>query len=289
MAKYVPWNSQPLDEWAAKYAPGKFIDLNGRSTHYLEKGEGPPLILIHGFNYDSYTWSTNIDALANSYKVYAPDLWGLGFSTRQKLDYGYPLYVEQIRLFMDALGIDRASLAGHSMGGGTAICFSLQHEERVNKLVLLCSTGMPHEQPLRAKIFQLPILPELLMGLKTDFVRKKNIADFWILNRSLITAEYFEKATRFQKIAGTTEILLDILRQNFFHTLDQEIRQLGQKEIPTLIIWGRQDMSIPLRRGEEMHQLLKASTLEVLENAGHLANFDQSDKFNDLVINFLTD
>ena len=76
MPGFVPWNSQPLEFWAEKHAKGKFIDLDGRSTHYIEKGKGEPVILIHGFFYDSYMWSRNIDALAEHFKVYVIDLWG---------------------------------------------------------------------------------------------------------------------------------------------------------------------------------------------------------------------
>ena len=78
MPGFIPWNSQPLYDWASKYAPGKFIELDGLSTHYIEKGSGEPVILLHGFFYDTYMWNKNIDALAERYKVYAFDLWGFG-------------------------------------------------------------------------------------------------------------------------------------------------------------------------------------------------------------------
>ena len=104
MSEFIPWDSQPLDVWASKYAPGKFVDLDGLRTHYIEKGEGKPVLLLHGFFYDSYLWAANIDALAENFKVYALDLWGFGYSTREPLDYGYQLYVDQVLLFMDSLG-----------------------------------------------------------------------------------------------------------------------------------------------------------------------------------------
>jgi len=107
---FIPWNSQPLYDWASKYAPGKFIELDGLSTHYIEKGSGEPVILLHGFFYDTYMWNKNIDALAERYKVYAFDLWGFGYSTREPMDYGYPLYTNQLLNFMDTLDIARASL-----------------------------------------------------------------------------------------------------------------------------------------------------------------------------------
>ena len=101
MSEFIPWNSQPLDFWASKYAQGKFVDSDGRRTHYIEKGEGEPVILLHGFFYDSYLWAANIDALAQNFKVYALDLWGCGYSTREPLDYSYQLYADQVLMFMD--------------------------------------------------------------------------------------------------------------------------------------------------------------------------------------------
>lgn len=83
MSKFIPWNSQPLDVWADRYAEGKFIDPAGRRTHYVERGHGKPVILIFGFNPDFHTWIKNLDQLAARFKVYAPDLWGQGYSARQ--------------------------------------------------------------------------------------------------------------------------------------------------------------------------------------------------------------
>ena len=105
MAGFIPWNSQPLEDWKTKYAPGKFIELDGLVTHYIEKGSGEPVILIHGFFFDTYMWNKNIDVLAERFKVYAFDLLGFGYSTREPLDYGYPLYTQQLLKFMDTLDV----------------------------------------------------------------------------------------------------------------------------------------------------------------------------------------
>jgi pimeloyl-ACP methyl ester carboxylesterase len=287
MTELVPWNSQPLDAWAARYARGTFIDLDGRKTHYLERGEGAPVILLHGFFYDSYLWDANIDALARHCKVYALDLWGCGYSTRQPLDYGYPLYAEQLRLFMDHLGIEHASLVGQSMGGGTAVKFCVQHRERVDKLLLVAVAGLPNPIPLMAKFFNLPGVGELFMGLKSDAIRRKGLADNFIHDKKRITASYFEEVTRAHKIEGSTEAGLAILRGRFFDTLSEEIDRLATMDVPTLLVWGRQDRAIPLSRGQELHRILKGSRLEILDHAGHVPNFEQAEAFNRLAVDFL--
>ena len=287
MSQSVRWNSQPLDLWADKYAQGKFIDLGGRKTHYIEKGEGKPLILLHGFFYDSHLWADNIDALAQRFKVYALDLWGCGYSAREPLDFGYPQYAEQLRLFMDAMGIERASFVGQSMGAGTAIKFCVQHRHRVEKLVLVSAAGLPNPLPAMAKFFNLPMIGEFLMGLNTDAFRKIALMDVFIHDRTLVTDRYFDDVTRPQKIENTIEAGLKIQRNGFFDALGEEISALGEMDVPTLLVWGREDKAIPLRLGREMHRLLKGSQLEILDNAGHVSNFEQAARFNQLAVGFL--
>jgi len=287
MSEFIRWNSQPLDVWASKYAQGKFVELDGRTTHYIEKGEGKAVILLHGFFYDSYLWAANIDVLAEEFKVYALDLWGFGYSTREPMNYGYQLYADQVLLFMDSLGIQRASLVGQSMGGGTAIMFCVQHRQRVNKLLLVDPAGIPNPLPLTGKFFNLPGIGELFLGLSTDAVRRKNLGDLWIHNKELLTESYFENVTRFHKIKGTTEASLAILRKEFFDTLSEEIHRLGQADVPILIVWGREDKAVPLRCGREMHRILKGSRLEIIDDAGHVPNFERAEVFNELAVDFL--
>ena len=287
MSGFIRWNSQPLDVWASEYAQGKFVDLGGRTTHYLDKGEGKPVILLHGLFYDSYLWATNIDVLAEKFKVYALDLWGFGYSTREPLDYGYQLYADQVLLFMDSLGIQRASLVGQSMGGGTAILFCVQHRQRVNKLLLVDPAGIPNPLPLTGKFFNLPRIGEFLLGLSTNAVRRKNLGDSWLHNKNLITESYFENVTRFHKIKGTTEALLTILRKQFFDKLSDETHRLAQMDVPILLVWGREDKAVPLRCRQEMHRILKGSRLEIIDDAGHVPNYERAEVFNQLAVDFL--
>ncbi|AQV02461.1 MULTISPECIES: alpha/beta fold hydrolase [Desulfococcus] len=287
MHRFVPWNSQPLEAWAEKYAEGRFIDLAGRRTHFIERGRGRPVVLIHGFNLDHHSWIKNLDALAAHFKVYAPDLWGHGYSTREPIAYGYDLFEEQIRLFLDALDIQSASLIGHSMGGGTSIVLGLRHPDRVDKLVLVDASGIPTRLPFQAKIFRLKGVAEFLLSLPTDRIRRMNLADIWIHDRGALTEDIYRNLMGFQKIEGTTQALLAILRADFFNTLEAEIKALGGSGIPTMIIWGREDAALPVGNAKTMKDFIPGSRLEILEKAGHLANFDQADTFNELVIDFL--
>jgi len=288
MSDFIPWSSQPLEEWADKYAQGELIDLDGHMTHYVEKGEGEPVILIHGFNYDSCMWADNIDALAEEFKVYALDLWGFGYSTREPLDYGYQLYADQLLKFMDSLGIQSASLVGQSMGGGTAILFCTQHRDMVNKLLLVDPGGLPDPTPLAGKIYRLPKVGEFLGRLKTDALDRK-VLELWIHNKDLLTDDYYENVSRYKKVEGTGAAALAILRKDFFGNLSDEIHTLAQMDVPILIVWGRQDKGIPVSVGERMHNIYKGSRMEIIDNVGHVPNYEQSGTFNRMAVDFLSE
>lgn len=289
MAK-VKWNSQSLDDWAKKYAKGKFISLDGHKTHYLEKGGNinDTVILLHGFFYDTFMWAENIDALAENHRIYAPDLWGSGFSTRELMDYDYALYEKQLLLFMDALGIEKASLVGQSMGGGIAIKFAVDHPERVNKLILIDAAGMPNTLPLSGKMIKkFPAMGRFMYGMNVDMMRKQGLADFFVYDKKLLTQEYFDNVTRFHKVIGTTEVMLSIMQRDFFYTLHGEIQQLAKLDKEILIVWGRHDNGNPLRLGQAMHEILRGSKLEVIESARHVPNSEQPQLFNSLATEFL--
>jgi len=287
MGKFIPWNSQPIEEWTKKYAPGKLINLDGYQTHYLEKGKGEPVILLHGFGSDSYTWHNNINALAAKFKVYAIDLWGCGYSNREPLDYGYPLYTHQLRCFMDALRIEKASLIGQSMGGGTIMKFTAEHRNRVKSIILVCASGMPYKYLPIQHIMALPGLGELALSLPTDIVRKLIIKRVY-LYRKEVSQEYFNGLTWSQKMKGSNEAFLKMIRLKFFHTLENEIQQLGEMGVPALIVWGRHDKSIPLRLGQEMHHILKGSKLKVFEHSSHEPHDEEPERFNRGALGFLT-
>ena len=284
---FIGWDSQPLDDWAQVHPPGYMVKLDGRKTHFVKKGQGPPVILIHGFNLDHNTWSENMDVLARYFTVYAVDLWGSGYSTREPLDYGFPLFVEQIRLLMDHLDLGRAHLVGHSMGGGISIAFSVAHPARVGRLVLEGSVGMPRPATLRERIFRLPGVPELLLSLPTNLIRRKNLLDFWIHDAEVLTEEAFNDLVGYQKIEGTTRAAFSVLRREFFNTLEDDIDRLGALSIPIMMLWGQHDRLVPIEAGWAMHGRIPGSRFEVFDRSSHMPNFDEPDRFNDLVVGFL--
>lgn len=289
MAEFVPWNSQPLRTWAQQFARGRFVQLDRYSAHYVQRGAGEPVVLVHGCFLDSCAWDRNMDVLARRFKVHALDLWGSGYSSREPKDHGYELYADQLLGFMDALAIDRASLVGHSLGGGVCIRFAARHRDRVNSLILVAASGLPHPLPALGRIAALPRAGEALMGLSSNLPRRMALRRLWFYDGALVTDEYFENVTRFHKVEGTTEVGLRLLRDHCsLGTLLDDIRRLGELRVPALIVWGRHDRAIPLEIGHQMQAILRGSRLEVIDRAGHCPQYEQSELFNGLALDFLS-
>ena len=124
--------------------PDLYIDVNGVRTRYRQAGgDGPPVILIHGLGASAEIWSANISALASRHRVFVPDLPGFGLTVKPEwMDYGPGAYSRFVRDFMAALGIGRAALVGHSLGGGVALRVILDDPRRVDRLILVSSAGL---------------------------------------------------------------------------------------------------------------------------------------------------
>ena len=250
-------------------------------------GAGEPVILIHGFFFDSLLWCGNITALAKSYRVYAIDLWGFGYSARATPQLSYDLYSQQIHAFMKEMGIEKATLVGQSLGGGVAIQFSVKFPEMVKKLVLVDSAGLENPEPFAARLFRMPGVGELLMNFPVNAVRKKMLKDFFLHKPGTIPADLFERLTWFQKIEGTTFNALALMRLGFADKLKGSLQRLAEFNLPIMVVWGAQDNAIHVALGRQIHHELPGSLFFIIQNAGHVPNLEQPEMFNSIVETFL--
>ena len=158
------------------FAKGKFVTVDDKKVHYIEKGNGKPIILIHGFLYHTVMWEKNIDALAEKFKVYAIDLWGWGYSERLKeKEYSFERYGKQIVGFMDALNIKKATLVGQSMGGGISVYVAAHYPERVDRLILVDPAVIPYPMTTIGKIYQFPFIGEFMNAIPGNALMENNI------------------------------------------------------------------------------------------------------------------
>jgi pimeloyl-ACP methyl ester carboxylesterase len=283
-------DSISYDEAVAKWAQGKFVTVDNKKVHYLEKGEGKPVILIHGFLYNTFMWNQNIEELAKHFKVYAIDLWGWGYSQRlQELNYSFDLYGKQIVGFMDALKIPRASLVGQSMGGGTAVYVAAHFPDRVDKLILVDPAVLPYPVTTTGRIYQLPYVGEFLNAIPGNALMKKNLQTIWFYDPQKVSDGYVEEVARPMHIKGSLVGMMVILRNVLKEPyVEAEAQKLAHLNKPILIIHGREDKAIPLDRSQKLNALWRGSQLVIFEKAGHTPHEEYPEKFNPLAVNFLS-
>src|SRR3954469_4501214 len=118
------------------------ISLHGQSVTYRTAGSGPVLLLLHGITNSSETWEPAVDALASRFRIIAPDLLAHGHSARPRGHYSLGAHASGVRDLLSALDVNRATVVGHSLGGGVAMQFAYQFPERCERLVLVSSGGL---------------------------------------------------------------------------------------------------------------------------------------------------
>jgi len=279
------------EEAIDKYAKGKFVILDGKKVHYVEKGNGKPIILIHGYLYHTVMWKKNIDALAEKFKVYAIDLWGWGYSERlKKTEYSFELYGKQVTDFMDALKIKKATLVGQSMGGGIAVYVAAHYPERVDRLILVDPAVIPYPMTIIGRIYQLPFIGEFFNAIPGNALLENNIKTIWFYDKNKVTEEYTKEVLQPICIkgsyAGAMYILRNVLKEPY---VEREANLLAKMHKPILIIHGREDKAIPLDRSEALNDLWKGSKLVIFEKAGHSPHEEYPERFNKVAVDFLSE
>jgi pimeloyl-ACP methyl ester carboxylesterase len=265
---------------------GASADAGGITTNYLEAGEGPAVVLIHGSGpgVTAYAnWRLVLPALAERYRVIAPDMAGFGFSERpEKADYGVDLWTEQVVGLLDALDIDRAAVVGNSFGGAIALRLAARHPGRVAKLVLMGSMGI-----------DFPITEGLdrVWGYEPSFENMRAVLDVFAYDRALVPDELAEVRFRASMQPGFQESYAAMFpepRQRWveaMRTPDDDIRALPHR---TLIVHGREDQVIPVGNSLRLMELLENGDLHVFSHCGHWVQIERSADFNRLVGDFLT-
>jgi pimeloyl-ACP methyl ester carboxylesterase len=293
--------------------PTRYFQYQGLDIAYLESGSGRPLILVHGLAGMISNWDPILTELAGRYRVIALDLPPFGNSSKTKTDLSIEFYADLIGALLDHLGLDRASILGHSMGGTVAATFAGRHPERVDKLILYSAGGAGQSEQSRGVKFVLKH-PKLVTrwavrlarwwtrGKSEDEIREIMLergkgmgggTGILSLDTSLqpelvarlreqyadFFARLFASDQRDNYLAGIIPLLGKVL------TYDNP-GVLKQIRAPTLIIWGDRDAG-PVSVAEYFHSLVPGSKLVVIENMGHLGLVEQPKKISGAVIEFL--
>ncbi len=270
------------------------VELHGQRVRYHRLGEGPAVVLIHGITSSSRTWRGVMRGLAERHTVVAPDLLGHGHSGKPRGDYSLGAYASGVRDLLAVLGIPKATVVGHSLGGGIAMQFAYQFPDRVDRLVLVDSGGLGGEVSLALRAATLPGAEVVLPLMFTRYSREVGRFAGRVLGRLGLKA-----SANLRGIVEGVDSLADAdARRAFVHTARSVMDPLGQRVdardrlylsagVPTLLVWGADDPIIPVEHGLRAHELMPHSRLEVFERAGHFPYNDDPERFVAVLEDFI--
>lgn len=256
---------------------GRSIRAAGILTNYHDLGEGFPALFIHGSGPGVSAWANwrlVLAPLSQRMRVIAPDMAGFGFTERRAdIRYDMDTWVAQALGLMDALGIEQADVVGNSFGGALALALAIRHPQRVRRLVLMGSVGVPF--PITAGL-------DAVWGYTPSFENMRRIMDYFAWDRSLVNDELAELRYRASVRPGFQESFASMFpapRQRWVDALasrEQDIRALPHE---ALIIHGRDDRVIPLQTSETLLRWIERSQLHVFGRCGHWTQIEHTDAF----------
>jgi pimeloyl-ACP methyl ester carboxylesterase len=270
------------------------VDLHGHRAVYRAAGSGPNLVLIHGMINSSRHWQGVAQRLAGSYRVIAPDLIGHGDSATPRGDYSLGAHAASIRDLLAVLGVERATIVGHSLGGGVAMQFFYQFPQLTERLVLISSGGLGQEVspllrgaalPGSAALLRLATRPRLVGAIASGGARLRA--------RGNSTGVYLQAVAR-----ALGPLQEHGSRRAFLETLRSVIDVQGQRvsardrlyllgDMPTLILWGERDRTIPLSHGRDAARAIPNCRFATLPKAAHFPNLEDPEGLAAALADFL--
>jgi pimeloyl-ACP methyl ester carboxylesterase len=267
--------------------------LHGHRVSYLRAGEGSVVVLLHGIGSNAATWEPVGSALAEAHDVIAPDFLGHGASAKPRGDYSLGAFASGVRDLLQLLGVERATIVGHSLGGGVAMQLAYQHPELCERLVLVSSGGLGHSVSPLLRAAALPgsewVLP-LVAGAAGGLGAKVGGA---LARVGLRAGNDMAEVGRGMADLGDREA-----RLAFLDTLRSVVGPGGQRvsaldrlylaaDLPLLIVWGDCDPIIPVGHGRRAHDAVPGSELLEIEGAGHFPQLDDPAGFVTAVNRFI--
>jgi pimeloyl-ACP methyl ester carboxylesterase len=268
----------------------EFIKVGEINTHYVAAGSGMPLLFLHGLGGHWGHWEANIPALAQHYRVYAPDIVGFGLSDKpQAADRNLEFLLRCLRGFLDVQEIAQAVVIGNSMGGFLALQMALTYPQRISALGLVAAAGLGPEIGWILRLQGLPILGDLVTIPNRRLVRLAMRSIFYDQSKATpkIVEEHYQHFCR----PGARQCYLAVIRNGIglhgqrYVLLDQ----LPQISVPTLIVWGAEDRLLPVRQARAAAARLPHSRLHILPECGHCPQMEKPEEFNRLVLDFLAE
>ncbi|MEV0765894.1 alpha/beta hydrolase [Nocardia sp. NPDC050435] len=265
----------PASEYRSQYltrVESRFAETDLARFHYTVQGSGSPVVLMAGGALWGYSWRDVVPELAREHTVYAVDLPSQGYTELHREDFAYdlPAMADALAAFLDAVGLERTALAGHSWGGAWSLYFAEQHPERVTRLALLDAPGLDAEKAPITPVFRTPLLGELATKL-TDRAFFADSVRGTFAHRELVTEEMIDEGyAPFSRPANRDGFLA------LWRNLDYRRTDAGLARVtaPTLVLWGGADSWLPPTQAGRLAARIPGATATVLPGCGHTVHED---------------
>ncbi len=262
-----------------------YAQVDGARIRYLDVGQGPAVVLIHGYASSLETWAGLIPRLAKTHRVLALDLKGFGWSDRPEGDYSPKSEARLVAALMKQRGIERAAVVAHSWGSSVALALALDAPERVERLVLYDAWVYESQLPAFFLLSRADGVGETLFALFYDQRPDERItAGFY--NHDVVTEKLVEDVERAMDRPGTKAAALAVARGQHFDEVEHDYRKIG---VPALLLWGRDDHVSSPAIGERLSRDLKHARLVVYPRCGHFPMIEAAAASNDEVTRFLAE
>lgn len=268
---------------------GCYLRLSEGTTHYEIAGlkDAPTVALVHGFSVPSFIWDPTFQAFAEAgFRVLRYDLFGRGFSDRPGGRYNLRRFVRQLRELLEALSLPEVALIGLSMGGPIVARFTAEYPKQVRRLVLIDVAGVrPLRLPWHLRLGLIPGVGEIALALSGGERLVRGAASDFFDPRWV--REFQERYRIQMRYRGFLRALLSTIRSGMLGDFSHLYRQLGMLSLPVLVLWGRQDTTVPYAHALELQSHIPQARLVTIEECGHIPHYEKPEIVNPILIEFL--
>jgi len=274
----------------------RFVRL-GKSSQpvklaYRDEGKGPPILLIHGFGANLYTWRHLEPALAARHRVLSIDLKGFGRSDKP-FDQNYSLFdqADLVADFIEQRNLHDLTVVGHSFGGGVALALALDKKPalrgRIKRLVLIDTIAYPQKIPIFLKVLRTPVVAQVGTTVTPPFVQAQAALKLAYYDDSKISLQDINAYAQPLTTAGGKHALIQTARHMDPENFTPMIRRYGTIQQPALILWCTEDKVVPTKVGRLLHSALPNSTLRMFRDCGHLPQEEKPQQTAEAILAFL--
>ena len=264
---------------------GSSVKAMGLMTNYHDYGDGAPVVLLHGSGPGVSAWANwrlTIPAMADQFRVIAPDIAGYGW-TDLDADAGYTMdyWVRHLEKFLDALGLEKVSFVGNSFGGVLATSFAVKNPHRVDRLVLMGANCLS---------YSLPEALDHVWGYDPSIDNMRKLLNWFVHNKSLISEEVVEARhalTTRSAYADAYKAMFPAPRQKILDSWAIDESDLSALDVKVLILHGREDAFVPIDVSYRLFNLIPKSQLHLFGHCGHWVQGEKPEEFNELIKSFL--